>query len=499
VGKGYLTGFSSDIFISYNHIDNHQVDARGTLWVDNFHKELHGLINTCVGHPVTIWRDPRVTGSSVFSEEIAQRLRETVILIAIVSPGYVESEWCSREREIFVHAASGNGGLDIGNSRRIIKAVKLPVPIEDLPEVLKPALGFELFSLEEATGKPIDYLFDPKPEAERLYRRTLSHLAQSVADLLKLMFRGSEQTPQDRTKTVVYLAEPSSELQRERDALRMELEARGCTVVPRQPLPHTIEGCTEVARRELARARISIHFLGKRYGLIPEGGERSLIELQTEMAAALGASLKSVLWIPRALEAAEPLQAAYLSRIRTQQTSAANFELIEGSFEDLKNFLVDLLPRERAPEKVKAPVGELDSEAVPQIYVVRDREDREQVAPLIKFLFEHGIEVLTPADEGEEVQLRQDHQENLKACDGVMIWWGKTKKVWLDYMMRDLDRARGLGRTAPFRSKAVCIGSPPAPEKSEFMTHKAQVFSFLSGFSSEALKPVLEAFKVDHA
>ena len=50
----YLPGFSADIFISYSHVDNHHIDAKGTGWVDYFHSELHGLVDACVGQPVEI-------------------------------------------------------------------------------------------------------------------------------------------------------------------------------------------------------------------------------------------------------------------------------------------------------------------------------------------------------------------------------------------------------------------------------------------------------------
>ncbi len=297
----------------------------------------------------------------------------------------------------------------------------------------------------------------------------------------------------------MYLAETTSDLLFEREAFRRELEARGCVVLPRQPLPHGIKSCPEQVRSDLSGAKLSFHFLGKYYGLIPEGGKQSLVELQTEIAAERSASgLKSVVWIPHGLQPAEDQQRALLERVRNQRATASGVEILETSFEELKSFLVDLL--EDPASKRTKPAAAVQSVApepagVPQIYLVRDKEDREHVATLTRYLFDQGLEVITPADEGEEVQLRQNHQENLKSCDGVMIWWGSTKKIWLDYMMRDLDRARGLGRASPFRAKAVCIAGPVGPEKTDFMTHKAQIIRFLNGFAPEPLLPLVEAMK----
>jgi hypothetical protein len=496
-GEAILPGFSTDIFISYSHVDNHQIDAKGTLWVENFHRELQGLVNTCVGRPVQIWRDRRLSGSTVFSEEIAERLRSTAILVTIESPGYFESDWCTREREIFVEAATRSGGLDVNNHRRIIRASKVPVGHTELPEVLKPTTGFPLYSIDEQSGKAIDYLFDPRPEAEKLYRRALSLLAQSIADLLKLMRDGvSTSHPVDESHTTVYLAETTSDLERERNSIRLELEARGCVVIPRQPLPRDVEHCSEMVRNDLHRANLSIHLLGGRYGLIPEGVTKSLIELQTDLAAETGGpGSNHFLWIPRGLEPAEEQQRAFLERVRTERSESTGFELLETSFAEFKTFLINMIerPTPPAPKPDTAPSAEPE---LTQIYLVRDREDRETVAPLSKYLFNQGFEVLTQADEGEEVELRQNHQENLKIADAVMIWWGHTSKVWLDYMMRDLDRARGLGRKSPFRATAVCIAAPPAPDKDDFMTHKAQVFRFFGTFAPESLAQLVERVKL---
>src|SRR5713101_961703 len=492
--QAYLPSFSTDIFISYSHVDNHDFDLKGTLWVDYFHRELQGLVNTCVGRPVKIWRDPRLSGTSVFSGEIAERLQKTAVLLAIVSPGYLASDWCKRERETFVESCRDNGGLDVGNSRRIISALKLPVAREDFPDVLKLALGFPFFGIDEQSGKAIDYLFDERP----LYMRTLSHLAQAIADLLKLMRYGPSSRASKSAGATVYVAETTSDLQRERDALRMELEARGCVVVPRQPLPHDVESCAEAAAADLARSNLSFHLLGKRYGLIPEGGSQSMVELQTDLAThRTFAGFTPVLWIPRGLEPAEGQQRAFLERVRTQRNTAAQFELLESSFEELKTFAIDCLERKPAPVRTNgdAKPSEPEPSAVPHIYLVRDREDRENVAPLSKYLFDQGFEVITPPDEGEEVKLRENHQENLKSCDAIMIWWGTTKKVWLDYMMRDLDRARGLGRTAPFRATAVCIAAPPARDKDDFMTHRARVIRFSGDFAPEPLASLVEAIR----
>jgi hypothetical protein len=84
----------------------------------------------------------------------------------------------------------------------VISAYKLPVGVEDLPEVLALAPGFQLYRVDPQTGRASDHLFDPRPESERLYWRTLSDLAHAIADLLR----------RDRVLHLLYFADAATDL-----------------------------------------------------------------------------------------------------------------------------------------------------------------------------------------------------------------------------------------------------------------------------------------------
>ena len=75
----YVTGLAKDIFISYAHADN----TEG--WVDQFHDRLlNRLRQFDCGAPFTIWRDRKLTGADVFSDEIYRHLKSSSILISIL-------------------------------------------------------------------------------------------------------------------------------------------------------------------------------------------------------------------------------------------------------------------------------------------------------------------------------------------------------------------------------------------------------------------------------
>ena len=111
----YVPGFTNDIFISFSHDDNWDG------WVEKFQDHLsHRLVQ--IGAPVTIWRDSKLRGTDVFSDEIFTQLQQSALLVSIVSPSGIKSRWCEDEREAFERFAALNGGFRFGNHLRAVKS-----------------------------------------------------------------------------------------------------------------------------------------------------------------------------------------------------------------------------------------------------------------------------------------------------------------------------------------------------------------------------------------
>ena len=93
-----LKGFRNDIFISYAQIDNESFYLEEQGWVEFFHQALDIRLKQVFGEPVSIWRDPgQLSGSAAFDESIDTELQNSAILIPILSPRYVRSEYCFKE------------------------------------------------------------------------------------------------------------------------------------------------------------------------------------------------------------------------------------------------------------------------------------------------------------------------------------------------------------------------------------------------------------------
>lgn len=131
-------GFDKHLFISYAHIDNLPLTPEQQGWITRFHTTLEALLSMRIGGKAEIWRDEKLQGNDVFADEITAQFPQTALLISILTPRYLNSEWCAREVHEFCQSAEQNGGVVVENKARAMsprrKAGRNPqFTREDLP------------------------------------------------------------------------------------------------------------------------------------------------------------------------------------------------------------------------------------------------------------------------------------------------------------------------------------------------------------------------------
>ena len=90
-------------------------------------------------------------------------------------------------------------------------------------------------------------------------------------------------------------------------------------------------------------------------------------------------------------------------------------------------------------------------------------------------------------------QIREEHYETLKECDGVLMFWGKAKEGWLRTMLRDLNKVFGLGADEPYKAASLYLADLPDPGKESFR-HPARSPSSarIVEFQPELLRPFVD-------
>jgi hypothetical protein len=137
--------------------------------------------------------------------------------------------------------------------------------------------------------------------------------------------------------------------------------------------------------------------------------------------------------------------------------------------EDLKTVVVDRLNTTQN-HIASSPKG-----ASGCVYLICVGPDLTNLAPIQESLLHRSLEVRLPCFEGDAQQIREWHFQSLKECDGVLVFWGQGKEGWLQTMLRDLDKAFGLGRATPYKAKFVYLANLPDAQKEGFRTTKVSI------------------------
>ncbi|MEP7306436.1 MAG: TIR domain-containing protein [Acidobacteriota bacterium] len=491
-----VSGYDNEIFISYSHIDNEPFgDPRGG-WVDIFHEQLQNFVNVHVGRRTRVWRDKRLTEAVVFSDEIEQQLRSSAVLVSVISPGYMQSEWCNRELVGFTKAARDRGNLRVGNLQRVVKVLRLPVERSVLPPLLDDVLGEQFYRVDPASGRARDLLIDASADALQVFRARVDDVAQDLSRLLQAMAAAggaSAAAPSPVAAAgTVFLAWTTGDLAEEREKLRRELEARNYRVEPAGAPPLDAAGVRERLVAALRDAKVAIHLIGRQYGFVPEGDEHSIIELQSDASIyqASHSTAARIFWLAPEAQPRDPRLTALIELVQKPSSESGRVDVLANqTIEALKTLVLDRLSP--APKAAQAVVGA----AAAVVYLICDPLDRATVAPIQDFLFAQSLEVRLPLFDGDADQIREEHYETLKECEGVLIFWGQAKEGWLRTMLRDLNKVFGLGRTEPYKAASLYLAELPDPAKVTFRTHQLPIIRPDGEFEPGLLRDFVDQLK----
>lgn len=491
----FLHQFDNDIFISYAHIDNQPLAEGQKGWITSFHKALEIRLGQLLGAEPGFWRDEsKLRGNDYFDESIVLHLPKVAVLVTVLTPRYVRSDWCLKEVDEFYRVAEQTGGIRIDDKSRIFKIVKTPIPPDQHPLAMQQLLGYEFYQIDPTTGKPREFIFNSGPNVDIHYWAKLDDLAYDIFQLLDTLKGQSSPAVKSlppSSRSSVYLAETTLDLSVERDKIKRELQSRGYNVLPDQPLPLDAESFVKAVRENLSKSLLSVHLIGANYGVIPEASERSVTFIQNELASerCRTTEFSRIIWMPPGLEAREPRQQEFIKYLYEDSSAQHGAEVLQTSLEDLKTIIHDKLA---VPFQAKSQISPSQDDAPCRIYLIHDSQDEENVLLLSDYLFDQGFEVIPSTLTGDEAQARADHRESLLLCDAILIYYGAVGEAWLRAKLFDLRKLAGYGRTKPLLAKTIYIGAPNTPAKERFRTLEATVIKQVYEFAPDLLEPFLK-------
>ena len=143
-------------------------------------------------------------------------IQNAALFIPIITPAYLRSEYCLQELQAFIEGADRTGGLVIREQTRILKVIKMPVPLEAWPEGLQPDFqGYEFYHLESPDGPSAELTQQGATEKEYFFK--LDDLAHSFVRTLEA-FRdlrasgeGEENAPAQKQRRKKTIDQPTAE------------------------------------------------------------------------------------------------------------------------------------------------------------------------------------------------------------------------------------------------------------------------------------------------
>jgi hypothetical protein len=490
----------NSIFISYSHADNDNLLGEG--WIEQFHNVLRSRLKIITGarepeDEFGIWRDKEIQGNEEFAPLLLKKINQARIVISILSPCYIASEWCLREVEEFVKAANAETGLAVGNKTRLFKVLKTPVERDRHPEPLRTQMGYEFYTVDKDTGIPKEFSLLKGDDNTTQALQKINDIAYGILHTMKLL------GPVEVSKEIVngkdisdvptvYLAETSYDLDEDRDQIRRELEAIGVRVLPEGNLPiRNPDQFREAVHDALELCSLSIHIIGACRSVGVAGSTDDSTRLQNQLAADWSKEHKidRVIWIPQDLIPEDEEQKNFIDLLQTDSGTQSNAEVLLMPRHELLTVIDDTLSYQTKADSTKQAVH-----VRKQVYVCYANEDNDAVKPLIDYLFDQGHEILEPLTDpnSDDKQLFEMHKRNLCDCDSIILFANSGGEFWLKMQLSELQRSAAWRENGPMLTEAVYITPRALSENRRPRTHY-QVIEGSEPFSPDPLSFFLKS------
>ncbi len=359
----YIPGYNFDIFISYAHLDNMKMPGQEQGWIELFYQSLNLKLAQRIGKmdAVKIWWDnKKLDGTKLFDNTIEDGIRNSAIFISLLSPGYLQSEYCKKEMELF-HAKSANEktGTNVGDNARMIKVLLNNIPYTDLPEQFGRATGFPFYKSEDKDdfGEPLHY-------ADPAFAQQLKDLRDALVHIFELFVKEqnktpvvvvntslpnplikSPDTPNDTTPKnglTLYFGEVSDSLRTARKRTITELEKNGFSIITNIPPPEEAMAHEQKLKHVLPKADLAVHLLDQFPGREIEGTDTWYPKKQAELSLEL--SPFKLMWVPSDFDKDNIEEEGYSDFLQTleKNTDPENkFEFIRGNKSELTKQIID--------------------------------------------------------------------------------------------------------------------------------------------------------------
>lgn len=439
--------YKIDVLISFATEDNEPLGSNDKGWVSDFKYFLELMLEQVNGEKPNILLRPE--GDTITGAD----LDEVASFITILSPYLIASPQSLDLLEDFGAIAEKRkaGG--------VFKVIKAPVPAERQPARIRQMIGFEMYKLDTDTGVYSDIKDYFEDTDSNSYWMNIVDIAYDIYETISKLSGKSNKTLSINDRKVIYLAETSHELSVQRNIIKRELQRHGFKIYPDKTLSTFEEQLEKEVTDYIQAANYSIHMIGTSYGDIPEGSEKSIVDIQNKIAADKGRveghlNFPRLIWITPSLKYAAEKQLTFIENIKRDSDISEGAEILQTPLEDFKNIIREEIIEGKLELKKKF-VRESSSSGKESIYLIHDKVDAESARKIQKNLEGEGYEVLLPKFEGNLLEVRENHIHHLREFDAAIVLQNKVNRQWVRMKILDMLKAPGFGRAKAMKGRAV--------------------------------------------
>ncbi|MCX6303726.1 MAG: toll/interleukin-1 receptor domain-containing protein [Bacteroidetes bacterium] len=465
----FVPGFEYDIFISYAHVDNYAFTGQSYGWIEGFYKNLNAILAKRFGRSdmVKIWWDiNKLDGSVLFGQSIDEGIKNSAIMVCLLSHGYLKSDYCHKELELFCKKAKSEmAGLHVGNRSRIINVLLYNIPFSEWPPEISGISGFPFHDAKEAEG--YGWTLDTDTEDFRNRLKKLSDAIYTlVNDLRKTVNQQSFQPDMtekgNSSRVTIFMGDVSDPLRNVRKRTITDLEKKAFQIVTDIPPPFEADEHEQKIREALLSSDLSVHLLDKYPGMeihgLPEGYRQKQTELGFDIAK------PQMIWIPAETEInaiEEDRYKQFLQNLENGRCSGTRYEFIRGSTSSLSQTVVDFAEHIKQ-RRLQKPTD------TGKVSVLLDTHCKDLVYAydICKMLIENKIQPFVNPLEDDPRENSDILGERISQVTKVIFLYGLVSRDWVQERMNALLKYI-ITKELPI-DQLILYMAPPRKEKNEF-------------------------------
>jgi hypothetical protein len=453
----YVHPNKPDVFISYAHVDDEPDPAFSERpgWVTTLVRCLEQRLAKKLGRvdSYAIWRDAKLAGHVELTPDIIGRLRDAALLLLVLSPAYLASEWCRRELALFYETIRGKSAA---RGRIFVVEFDRLDPTRKLPE-LADVKGYKFWVEDPDTRNPETLGYPIVREKDEDYHKRVNDLCIELVRQLDALKQCEHPAPDSvaqmsaDTRPHLFLAEVTEDLETRRDAVRRHLDQAGFRVLPDSELSRDDpEAYRDAVDADLVRSVVFVQLLSETPGRRFKGSELGYVALQHESAVAAG--IVVLQWRSRQLDAgSEEIPEDHRNRLN-------GLTVVATDLSEFKSLVVETVKKLTAPPpppRDQAALGDTDK----LVFVNAEQTDLEAARAIVGVFEAHGIGALPPVRGATPEAIRAALTTRMLHCDGMVLVHGNNPD-WPVLQWTHFRKVKAE-REVPIRAIALCDLPPP--------------------------------------